>query len=188
MKNIPKDIEKYLIKDEVIEKHFKLRDCAAYASNKRLFVKKGNNIREFDYNHISSIEFDKHRSIGPIIGGIILLVIALIVWQWIVAIGAILLIVGLILIVAGFVPTNQVEMTVVGLAIPLKLKGDMVELDLLLKIVRDKRVNERTAEQKQPSNTDFAETIRKLSELRDEGILTQDEFEEKKKKLLGDSG
>ena len=40
MEQIPEDIEKYLEKDEIIEKSFRLRDRTIYASSKRLLMKK----------------------------------------------------------------------------------------------------------------------------------------------------
>ena len=48
MESIPKDIEKYLVRNEIIEKHFHLRKRFDLrgdnvdASNKRLFIKKRN--------------------------------------------------------------------------------------------------------------------------------------------------
>jgi len=41
--------------------------------------------------------------------------------------------------------------------------------------------------QKETGDIDFVETIRRLAQLRDEGILTQEEFEERKRKILRDS-
>ena len=61
MEQIPEDIEKYLAEDEIIEKSFKLRDRTVYASSKRLLIKKGDVIRDFDYGHISNIEFKKEE-------------------------------------------------------------------------------------------------------------------------------
>ena len=60
-------------------------------------------------------------------------------------------------------------------------------MDSLLKIIRQKRAAEHIAGQKETKDSNFVETIRKLAELRDEGIITQEEFEEKKSKILRDS-
>jgi hypothetical protein len=43
----------------------------------------------------------------------------------------------------------------------------------------------RTAPASAPESTDTAEEIRKLAQLKDEGLLTEDEFAAKKKQLLG---
>ena len=139
MEDIPKDIEKYLVKDEIIEISFKLHGCSVYASDRRLFLKKGNTVRDFSYSHISSIEFKKYRSFGPMVGGIFLTIFGFIVVVSVNAAGWIGVILGLAIFVAGFVPTNQVELTVVGLALPIKLSGDMVALDSLFKLIREKR-------------------------------------------------
>ncbi len=43
----------------------------------------------------------------------------------------------------------------------------------------------KAAPSSEAANTDYTEEIRKLSRLRDEGILTEEEFQAKKKQLLG---
>ena len=58
---IPKEIDRYIVKDELLEKQFSLsgifeiKGTNVYATNKRLFVKRGNTIRDISYDHISSI-------------------------------------------------------------------------------------------------------------------------------------
>ena len=145
---IPKGIEKYLLRDEIVEKEFTLRHrfaltgYKAYGSNKRLFIKHGNTIRDVDYQHISSIELKQERDPGGVIIGLILLAGGAIAvyfglmywWVWAV-IGL-----GLILFILGLMRTQSIEMTVVGLALPLKLSGHRSELDSLFKLVREKRI------------------------------------------------
>lgn len=145
---VPKGIEKYLLRDEIIEKEFRLgsrftlTDYRAYASNKRLFIKHGNTIRDVDYQHISSIELKEERSPAAVIIGLLLVAGGAIAvyfglgywWVWVV-IGL-----GLMLFILGLMRTQSIEMTVVGLALPLKLSGDRSELDSLFKLVREKRI------------------------------------------------
>lgn len=49
---------------------------------------------------------------------------------------------------------------------------------------RQKQGTKPKAEERETKDIDSIEAIRKLAELRDQGILTQEEFEQKKKKLL----
>lgn len=145
---IPKGIEKYLLRDEIIEKEFRLggslglTDYKAYASNKRLFIKHGNTIRDVDYQHISSIELKDERSPAAVIIGLLMVaggVASVYLWLrewWVVA----LIILGAMLLAWGLLKTQSIEMTVVGLALPLKLSGRGSELDSLFKLVREKRI------------------------------------------------
>ena len=55
---------------------------------------------------------------------------------WVVA----LIILGAMLLAWGLLKTQSIEMTVVGLALPLKLSGRGSELDSLFKLVREKRI------------------------------------------------
>jgi hypothetical protein len=145
---IPKGIEKYLLRDEIIEKEFRLggslglTDYKAYASNKRLFIKHGNTIRDVDYQHISSIELKSERSPAAVIIGLLMMaggVIAMYfgLWGWWVAA---LIGLGAILLAFGLIKTESIEMTVVGLALPLKLMGHRSQLDSLFRLVREKRI------------------------------------------------
>ena len=139
MEHIPEDIEKYLVKDEIVEKCFNLSGCNVYASNKRLFIKRGNIVRDIDYGHISSIEFKAQRSWGAVGGGIFSIVLGLILVRWFGGPGYIPVIIGVVLVIAGLVRGEEIELAVVGLAIPLKLSGQRSALDSLFKLVREKR-------------------------------------------------
>ena len=57
-------------------------------------------------------------------------------------------------------------------------------LDSLLNLVREKRASEHSPPREKPRNSDPVETLRRLAELRSEGILTQEEFEDKKRQVL----
>ena len=147
MEQIPEDIEKYLLEDEIIERSFKLRDCTVYASGKRLLIKKGDVIRDFDYGHISNIECKKERGLGPLYSGIFLIIgvgflsrIGVLDVQLSAPIGVFFLLLGLFLIITVFTRGEIVELAVVGLALPLKLKGEKSELDSLFKLIKEKRI------------------------------------------------
>ncbi len=147
MEQIPEDIEKWLAEDEIIEKSFKLRDRTVYASGKRLLMKKGDVIRDFDYGHISNIEFKKERGLGPLYSGIFLIIgvgflsrIGVLDVQLSAPIGVFFLLLGLFLIITVFTRGEIVELTVAGLALPLKLKGEKSELDSLFEFIKEKRI------------------------------------------------
>lgn len=98
---------------------------------------------------------------------------------------------GCLFIILGiFIKSEWVEVNVVGVNERVKYKGSRDALDSLLQIIREKRLTEQAVQQKETTDTkklDFIETIRKLAELRDDGIITQEEFEEKKSKILKNS-
>ena len=139
MENIPKDIEKYLVKDEFIEERFDLKGCVVCASSRRLFIKKGNIVRDVDYSHISSIEYRSKRNWIMLIFGILIAGISFIIKEisdfwWA------LLIIGFMIFLFGLIKKEDVELAVVGLSNPLKLSGQRSELDSLFKLIREKRV------------------------------------------------
>jgi len=140
MEDIPKDIEKYLVKDEIVEKRFNLKGCTVFATNKRLFIKKGNLVRDIDYGHISSIEFEAQRSRVALVAGILLVVLSFISEQWVGDFRWILLIVGIALFIVGFKRNEKITLAVVGLAEEQELSGERSKLDALFKLIREKRV------------------------------------------------
>ena len=186
-----KKIEGILTEDETIEKSFDLEGCQVYATDKRLLMLEGRTIRDFDYTHISSVAYSSKRYWWLILVGIANAAILMFLADTFgfgdvgMVVGAI---VGLIFIITGILAKSEwVEANVVGIPKPIKYKGERQDLDSLLKIIRQKRATEHTASQKETKDSDFIDTIRKLAELRDKGILTQEEFEEKKSKILRDS-
>ena len=152
---IPKEIDRYIVKDELLEKQFSLsgifeiKGTNVYATNKRLFVKRGNTIRDISYDHISSIMMKETRNWLYILLGYLLVLIGVVsLWihpdiimniipEWSMLL---LLFIGLIIIVIGFVPRQQIELTVVGMTEPYKLSGKKVNLELLYKYIREKRI------------------------------------------------
>ena len=145
---IHEEIEKYLVKDEIIEKEFYLRGRFAlsgykvYATNKRLFIIRGNSIQDIDYKHVSSIELKQERSVGAVVVGSISLAAGVIVrclelgywWAWV------LVGLGLMMFILGLIRTQFIEIVVVGLPRAYRLSGYRSGLDALFRIVREKKV------------------------------------------------
>jgi hypothetical protein len=140
MIDIPKDIEKYLTRDEVIEKKFLLDGQAAYASSKRLFFKKGSTVRDISYTHISSIEFKSNPRWLVILIGILAGIVGYFLQQN-TTLGWALIFAGIVLVIGGFFWKKQyVELCVVGMSEPWKFSGQRVTLDSLFRLVRERRV------------------------------------------------
>jgi hypothetical protein len=188
-KKLPKQIRSILTEDETIEKSFHLKGRKVYATNKRLLDLAGRTVMDYDYTHISSIGYTSKRYWWLIILGIIITVIGVFIGFNVDIIGIIIgsVIGGIVFIVIGAIAKSEsVSVNVVGVGeVPYKGSGD--ELDSLLQIVRKKRLAEPAISQKETRNIDFVDTIKRLAQLRDEGVLTQEEFEEKKSKILKDS-
>jgi len=189
-KKLPKQIRNILTEDETIEKSFDLRGRRVYATNKRLLDLAGRTVMDYDYSHISSIGYTSKRYRQWIVVGIIVMAVGIfaglnmdvevIIWGSVIG--------GLVFIIIGAVAKSEsVVVNVVGVDDPVTYKGSKDELDSLLQIVRTKRLTESAVSQKEARDVDFVETIRRLAQLRDEGIITQEEFEEKKSKILRDS-
>jgi len=140
MIDIPKDIEKYLVRDEVVEQKFRLKGQTAYASTHRLFIKKGGTVRDISYTHISSIEFKSRPQWLLILIGILSGVTGYFLQQNN-TLGWALIFAGIILIIGGFLwKSQQVELSVVGMTEPWKLSGQRDTLDSLFRLVRERRV------------------------------------------------
>ena len=190
---IPRRILDVLTEDEVIEKSFDLKDCQIYATDKRLLEVTGQAIRDYDYTHISSVAYTSKRYWWLIVLGIVLMVVGVIASNVVgtderMAIVTVGVIIGLILIVIGAVKKSEwVETNVVGVPKSVKYKGERQDLDSLLQIIRQKRTTKPDIGKTETKSTDFADTIRKLADLRNEGVITEEEFEEKKSKLLRNS-
>lgn len=140
MLDIPKDIEKYLVRDEIIEKVFKLNGQTAYASTNRMFFKRGGTVRDISYAHISSIEFKSSFKWSVILVGI-LAGIAGYFLQQNNPLGWALIFAGVVLIIGGFFWKSQrVKLTVVGMSEEWKLSGQKATLDSLFRLIRERRV------------------------------------------------
>jgi len=132
-------IEKYLTRDEMVEKTFKLKDCHVYATNKRLFITCGRTIRDFAYNYISSVGYENKRYYKYIAIGVILIFLGLLLSG--VVIGVLGVSIGLIVIIISILYSREyLEITVLGLSEPIRFYGARSDLDSLLTIIREKRV------------------------------------------------
>lgn len=172
MINIPKEVEKYLIKDEIVDKQFTLKDCNVFASANRIFIKKGNTVRDISFAHISSIESQVKRKQLIIIIGIVLIIGTFYLRQfntpsWVLeglggsAVrlmygyggGWFYYILGVVLIIIGFIwKTLSVKVSVAGLYEEQVLLGDKNTLDALLRLVNERRLQEKPI-QTQRTNT-----------------------------------
>ncbi|HEY4711497.1 MAG TPA: SHOCT domain-containing protein [Dehalococcoidia bacterium] len=186
-KDIPKQIRNILARGEIVEKDFNVEGCRLYATDRRLLEVKGQSIRDFDYAHISSVTYTLKRYLWLIGVGIALIILGAVLDSrldfelslWV------FLVIGLILIIIGALFKEEfVKAIVVGVSDPVKYKGQRQTLHSLLQLIRQKQAAEPEAKEKETKDIDSIEAIRKLAELRDQGILTQEEFEQKKKKLL----
>ena len=138
--DIPKEIEKYLVRDEVIEKQFKLdNNWSAFASTRRIFLKKRCTIRDIDYNHISSIQFTSNPNWAFILAGILSGAVGYFLQQNN-TLGWALIFAGIVLLFVGFFrKKQQVELSIVGLSSEFKFSGHRDTLDSLFRLIRERR-------------------------------------------------
>ena len=93
--------------------------------------------------------------------------------------------IGVVLIVLGaIIKSEWVEAVVIGIRDPIRFKGVSQELNSLLQTIRQKESTGVTATATENGQTVIADTIRILAELRDDRVITQEEFERKKTRLL----
>jgi hypothetical protein len=144
---MPKKIEEYLARDEIIEEEFDLRGrfalsgCKVFASNKRLFIIRGNSIKDIDYGHVASIELKEEGSLPAVVMGLVCLVAGIVVrfvgftqwWVWA------LVGLGLAVFISGLLKTQFVKLVVVGVPGGETLSGYRSGLDALFRIVREKK-------------------------------------------------
>ncbi|MGD9142761.1 MAG: SHOCT domain-containing protein [Dehalococcoidia bacterium] len=183
-------IQSVLTQGENIEKCFDLNDCQVYATNKRLLRLEDNNVRDFDYGHISSVGYSPKRywllAILGLLIGIFGYYIGYVYDE--VVIITVGIIIGIIFIIIGiFYKTEFIATNVIGADSPIVYKGHRQELDSLLKIIREKQNTTQSRDITVSNEQDFTVTLRKLAELKEEGIITQEEFENKKTQILGNS-
>jgi hypothetical protein len=75
----------------------------------------------------------------------------------------------------------------VGVSKPVTYQGSSDDLDSLLYIIRQNKMAVSTSKHQGNTESSFVTTLNQLADLRDRGVLTQEEFEEKKRKILQDS-
>lgn len=186
-KDVPQQIRNILAKGEVVERKFNVEEYRLYATDRRLIQVKDRNIRDFDYAHISSVAYTLKRYLWLIGIGIPLIILGAVLYSLPVwgLFAWFLIIIGLILIIVGAVHKEEfIEANIVGVSKLTKYKGQRQTLHALLQLIRQKQGAELRVKESTTKDIDSIEAIRKLAELRDQGILTEEEFEQKKKKLL----
>ena len=139
---IPKKLENLLLGHETVENCFKLSQkkekCTVFVTTHRLVCFKGMSIRDIDYKFISSIELSRKHNIPFLIAGVVLSLLAVILFSKLVSIpieyantGAaiVALILGLVFILLGIFDTEKsLALNVVGMPQPYQLSGHESEL------------------------------------------------------------
>jgi len=164
-----------------------VKGCRLYATGRRLLELKNSTIRDFAYAHISSFAYTSKHYLWLIGVGIALSILGAALYDlldfepflWI------FLVIGFVLIIFGALLREEfVEVNVVGVPDPIRYEGPRQTLQSLVQLIGEKQAAEPVAKPEEIKDIDFVEEIRKLAELKDQGILTQEEFEEQKKRLL----
>ena len=142
VKDIPKELQKYLYEDEVVEAQFELKDCFVYATNHRLFIFRNKKIQDLRYGHVSSVEYELKKYYSLIVGGLILILFSFLMNNLLPKMPSELMIllvfVGVLLVIVGLMyKKERLLIHVVGLK-PVEIKGSRKNLDSLMKIIRVK--------------------------------------------------
>jgi len=137
---ITKQLENVLTEDEEIEKIFSLTGRNVIATNKRLVELKGNTTIDYDYSHISSIEYSSRRSLWALILGIVIVIAAFYFSDEIPRLARSgLPMIGGILILGGLLYKRElVKIHVVGVPDTVEYEGARTTLESLFNIVRKK--------------------------------------------------
>jgi hypothetical protein len=144
---VPKEIEKYLVKDEVVEKEFKLdQNLSAYASSTRILLRKRDILRDIDYQHISSIQFRNRPNWVFVLAGILAGLAGYFVYinqelEWALIFSGPLIFAGVILMVVGMFIWKQqhIQLNVAGIPGSIKFSGHRDTLDSLFKLIRERQ-------------------------------------------------
>jgi len=143
VKDLPKDLQKYLYEDEVVEVQFKLKDCSVYATNHRLFIFRNKKIQDLRYGHVSSVEYELKKYYSLIVGGLILILFSFLMNNLLPKLMfsdlmMLLFFVGVLLVIVGLIyKKERLLIHVVGLK-PVEIEGSRKNLDSLMKIIRTK--------------------------------------------------
>ncbi len=161
MIDIPKDVAKYLVRDEKVDSEFGLRKQTVFTSTIRLFIIKGKNVKDISYAHISSMELKSTPSWSGVIAGIVVIVGIFImptdasmlpdglvgtglgriaVGVGLDGLGWFFILLGVILIVAGVMWKNHsITLSVAGMSKKQVLSGNKVNIDALFRLVNERR-------------------------------------------------
>jgi hypothetical protein len=187
---VPQKIRQFLAADECIEEAFYLKSHQVYATDRRILIQKGRTVRDFPYAHISSVEYSSKRYWWLIALGIIIAAAG--GFAFVISDGhfaSLLLVpIGIALIILGAILKSEwIEAIVIGVSDPIKFRGVSQELNALLQAIRQKESTGITTAATENGQAVLADTIWILAEIRDDGIITQEEFEKKKTRLLKSS-
>jgi hypothetical protein len=158
---IPEDIAKYLIKDEIIDRQFDLKEQIVFTSTKRMFIKRGNFIRDIGYDHISSIELQEKRKWWLFYIGVVIILCSFLIRQfpspsWASYFPESRLMysdsqpwfyyaVGVVLAIVGFrSKTLNVELKIVGASQEQILSGGKAVLYDLLQVTNERRFHSKS--------------------------------------------
>lgn len=153
---IPKDVEKYLVQDEAVDNRFGFDDQIVYTSKNRLFLTKGNKVRDVSYVHISSIELETKPNWWLVIAGIIIVALTFIPWNgYGGSLGRLLtsygtfslfftagtIILGIFIFATGFKrKSHYILLNVAGMSEKLVLKGNKDDTSALFRLVNERRL------------------------------------------------
>ena len=134
-----------------------MKDQTVYASKNRLFLTKGNKVRDISYIHISSIELETKPSWLRVIAGIIIVAMAFMPWNESTPFGRLFIsygtfssfftagaiILGIFLITISFKRKNHyIKLNVAGMSETLVLEGDKDNISALFRVVNERRLQE----------------------------------------------
>jgi len=153
---IPEDIAKHLMKDEIVDRQFDLKEQIVFTSTNRVFIKRGNFVRDIGYDHISSIELRVKRNWWLFYVGVVIILVSFLIRQFpspswasnspesrlMYSYGQpwFYYILGVILAIVGFrLKTLNVELKIAGLSQEQILSGEKVVLYDLLQIINERR-------------------------------------------------
>jgi hypothetical protein len=163
MIDIPKDVEKYLVKDEIVDNKFDLNDYFVFTSTFRMFIKGTYTVRDIAYSHISSLELQTKRKWLLIVICIVLIATTFYLRQqdpvsWLsgISFGRLLYgygsdgslggwfyyVLGAVLIIVGYRwKTPSIKFRVAGLTGEQVLSGKKDTVDALFRLLNERRFN-----------------------------------------------
>ena len=178
MINIPADVEKYLVKDEIVDKEFDFKDRNVFATANRLIIKHGNTVKDISFAHISSMESRVKRNWLIIIIGIVIILGAFYLRQldppsWASAYpwsrllygaygddsdwgGWVYYISGVIAIIVGSrLKIRSVKLSVAGLSEAQVFVGGEYTVDAFFRLVNERRLQIKTNQAQVTNNHDI---------------------------------
>jgi hypothetical protein len=157
MSDISNEDEKYLARDNVVKREFKLKGQDVLTSADRLFIKNKNNVRYIEFTDISSIELSVQRQWLVIGLGLVLIACTLnlqqmappnwaanslpgkLLWGYDDG-GSVYIIIGAILTLIGFFwKTLSIKFKLSGLCDEFALSGDKRTVNALFELVNEQR-------------------------------------------------